>query len=313
MDSTVAYFKNGIGNWVLMTPALRAMASMTDSGTVDMVIDGDWSDSRTPAILDLVESSPFVGKIMRYPSQALNPRKYGRWFYSRHSEGSAALQFFETKNPTTGHRINWRASLVHEMDYYMNIARMGFGYKGETPLQYVKRLDSLPAGVARAFDSRNRWVALCNGGFARMRGPKCWPHFNELASALRKRYGVSIVGVGAKGELAGVKLDLDLTGELSILETARVLCGEVDHFVTTDTGLMHIADALEVNMTVLFGGSIVSKNGPVNHTATIVRADLGCVPCQYVGDFEKCRDPQCMSRLKVGQVMRALSRWGESL
>lgn len=313
MSGTIAYFKNGIGNWVLMTPALQAMASMDDSGKVDMVIDGDWSDSRTPAILDLVSSSPFVGRVIRYPSQTFNPRKYATWFYSRHSEGSAALQFFETKSPTTGHRVNWRKSLMHEVDYYMNIARMGFGYTGETPKQYVPIAEKLPPSVAEAFNRRNHWVAFCNGGFGRMRGPKCWPHYRHLASALRDRYGVSIVGVGGKGELQGVKLDLDLTGELTIRETARVLACEVDHLVTTDTGLMHIADALGVRMTVLFGGSLVSKNGPVNHTASIVRADVGCVPCQYVGDFEKCKSPDCMRRLDVARVMRALAPWGESL
>lgn len=305
MGSTIAYFKNGIGNWVLMTPALQALASMDDRGKIDMVIDADWSDSRTPAILELVSSAPFVNRVIRYPDQQFNPRKYSTWFYSRHSEGSAAHQLFEMKSPTVGHRINWKKSLVHEVDYYMNIARTGFGFTGETPRQFVS-LGEVPAGVRDAFKRRDRWVALCNGGFGKMRGPKCWPHFNKLASALRLRYGVSVVGVGGKGELRGVKLDLDLTGELTITQTAAVLAEEVDHFITTDTGLMHIADALLVDMTVLFGGSLVSKNGPVNHTAKIVRADVGCVPCQYVGDFEKCKDPQCMSRLSVGQVMRAL-------
>jgi len=197
---------------------------------------------------------------------------------------------------------------MHEMDYYMNIARTCFDYAGETPRMFMHR-DPIPPGILQALNERESWVALCNGGFGKMRGPKCWPHYNALASALRLRYGVSIVGVGGKDELRGVRLDLDLTNELTIGQTASVLAEECDHFITTDTGLMHIADALGVGicMTVLFGGSIVSKNGPVGHSS-ILRAEVNCVPCQYVGYFDHCKDAKCMKELTVGSVMRSLAR-----
>lgn len=307
MTSTAAYFKNGIGNWVLMTPALQALASQEPDGKIDVVIDSDWEDSRTAAVVDLITTSPFVRRLIRHPSDSLNPRKYERWFYSRHSEGSAALQLFQAKNPLIGHKVNWRKSLMHEVDYYMNIVRNCFGYTGTTPPQTVSDT-ALPRNVEDVMYSRHLWVAVCNGGFAKMRGPKCWPHYNALANALRLRYDASIVGIGAPGELRGVRLDLDLTGALSITQTAGVLRRMVNLLVTTDTGLMHVADAIGVDQVVLFGGSLVSKNGPVNH-ARLVRANLDCVPCQYVGDFEKCKDPRCMKQLSVGQVMTAVGRY----
>ena len=50
---TLAYFKNGIGNWVLMTPALQALASMDASGKIVVVTDSAWTDSRSAALADL--------------------------------------------------------------------------------------------------------------------------------------------------------------------------------------------------------------------------------------------------------------------
>jgi len=47
----------------------------------------------------------------------------------------------------------------------------------------------------------------------------------------------------------------------------------------------------------------------VNHRNRIVRANVECVPCQYVGPFEKCDDPRCMKQLSVGQVMTAVRGW----
>lgn len=305
MSSTVAYFKNGIGNWVLMTPALQALASQERSGAVDIVIDADWKDSRTPAILDLIRLSPFIGKMIMYPTSDFNTRQYTRWFFSRHSEGSQAYHVFESKCPSIGHRINWITTRTHEVDYYMNIVRERFGYTGPTPRQYVPQTEP-PPSVREALESRDLWVAICNGSFAKMRGPKCWPMYKQFADAVRARYGASIVGVGGTGELRGVKMDLDLTGELTITATAKVLSTYANYFVTTDTGLMHIADALRVPSSVLFGGSLVSKNGPVNHACRIVRADEGCIPCQYVGDFEKCKNPRCMAQLSVGRVLRSM-------
>jgi len=39
----IAYFCNGIGNLVMMMPALQAVASMTEQKKIDIVL-GDWAD-----------------------------------------------------------------------------------------------------------------------------------------------------------------------------------------------------------------------------------------------------------------------------
>ena len=38
MPDTIVYFKNGLGNFLMMTPAIQALASMEESGKVDVCL-----------------------------------------------------------------------------------------------------------------------------------------------------------------------------------------------------------------------------------------------------------------------------------
>jgi len=104
--------------------------------------------------------------------------------------------------------------------------------------------------------------------------------------------------------LRDVVADVDFVGKLSITQTAKVLrqCSLV---VAVDTALMHVADALGVPTLAIFGGSLVSKNGPINATVRVVRKGLPCQPCQGNGaEFCTCAHANCLAHLSVGEVMQ---------
>lgn len=58
--TSIANFRNGIGNFVLYTPALRAIASLDSSGMVDLCLDADWEDGRKGSVIDLAKKLPFI-------------------------------------------------------------------------------------------------------------------------------------------------------------------------------------------------------------------------------------------------------------
>lgn len=292
-SQTLAYFKNGIGNWVLMTPALQALASMDESGKIVLISDSSWEDSRTPALRDMWAMTPWIERVVWYPKEVWKATP-ARVFYSKHSEGGDALTWFQNMDPNAGNQINWTGSLMHEHDYYMELVRR-LGYKGPMPKQFVPVVD---AGA-----TLEKRIVFCNGGFGRMQTQKHWPHFNELARVLRLAYPeYKLIAVGNGTELRGCPVDMDCVGKLKMPETAQMLRSSC-LVITTDTAVMHVADALECKTLALFGGTIVSKNGPINGTTTVAQSRQPCQPCQYTPRFESCADAACMRELSVGEVM----------
>ena len=308
-SDTVVYFKNGIGNFIEMTPAIRALCTLDPSGKVDICTDSDWSDSRIDALRDVWERSELVDKVIEFPAQRLD-RQYKRWFYSKHTEGSDGLQVFISRAPMFGNRIDWSRSLTHEADYYMALVR-SMGYTGPTPRQHMPTTPVPPV----VFDPHNHdtIITLCNGASGSQKQQKQWPHFAKLAKVIKYFYPeATVVKVGNGKELRGVPCDIDLVGKLTFTQTTYVLKYS-DLMITSDTGLMHAGDALCTSMIVLFGGTVLSKNSPLNGTATIVRSDLECQPCQYTDRFLTCEHMRCLHDLTVGQVFAHVRRKIERL
>ena len=61
---TVVYHRNGLGNLVLYTPAMQAMAAIDESGKVDFCIDSEWQDDRRSTLIDFAKELPFVNEII---------------------------------------------------------------------------------------------------------------------------------------------------------------------------------------------------------------------------------------------------------
>jgi ADP-heptose:LPS heptosyltransferase len=99
-----------------------------------------------------------------------------------------------------------------------------------------------------------------------------------------------------------VKSDLDYVNKLSLAETAKVI-SQADLMITTDTGNMHIADALRIPLIALWGGSSVAKNKPYETLCKIIHLGLPCQPCQDDGAYRSCHDYKCISDISIGEVM----------
>ncbi|HET6263652.1 MAG TPA: lipopolysaccharide heptosyltransferase II [Usitatibacter sp.] len=119
-------------------------------------------------------------------------------------------------------------------------------------------------------------------------GPaKRWParHFAQLAKDLAERgYQVWLLGSGKDAEVTAQiqaqsgALCRDLAGKTS-LDEAIDLMSVAARVVTNDSGLMHIAAALDRPTAAIFGSSSPAFTPPLSAKARVVSLRLSCSPC----------------------------------
>ena len=168
--------------------------------------------------------------------------------------------------------------------------------------------------TAFGLESGSRIVALAPG--AEFGPAKRWPagHFAALA-ARRIERGDNVWLLGGPGdrplanEIAAAaprasrgRLS-DLVGKTR-LEDAIDLLGDVDALVTNDSGLMHVACALERPVLALFGPTSSAYTPPLGHRARVLDQALPCAPCfKRVCPLEHQR---CLTELRPAAVDAAL-------
>ena len=308
------YFRNGIGNFIMLTPAIKALCEMHNA-KVDIVLDPNWSDSRTDSVRELCNKWPLVNEIVEFDN-TFNKDKYEQLFYSRHGETSDAYYYFERYAGYDAEPVNWRAEKLNEVDSYMNeVYRLG--YVKDAPSLYCpkgQRSLNIYENPTNK-DMLSLKVGLCNGLFEGSTWKwerKGWPYFGELIDLLNRFFGHSkfrifLFGKGNREKKWGREMSeraynvVDCVNNMNMMETIHML-RQCHLFITTDTGLMHVADAHDIPMIVLFGPTLVSKNGPYNKDHRIIRSPMPCAPCQASPRFHVCEEWKCMEALKPEMV-----------
>ena len=152
--------------------------------------------------------------------------------------------------------------------------------------------------------------------------------FARVAEALMERYEARIVLVGTSADgvskvaslMRPVKLPksprlrkfyTNLEGRTTLGQLAAVL-KRCDLFIGADSGVMHLACAVGTPVVAIFGPSNHRAWGPWTpgrRRAVVVRADLPCSPCSYVGFSvgrrEGCEARTCMKMVTPEMVLEA--------
>jgi heptosyltransferase II len=214
-----------------------------------------------------------------------------------------------------------RDPVMHQADYYQALtAALGFAPGPRTadvrvPAEHRARAAALLAdsgwrgeplvGLApgAAYGSAKRWIPARAG---------------SLAARLAREHGAAVVMVGAGAdratgdEVARVARDegyhhlIDLVGRTDLLTLMGVLA-HCAAFVSNDSGAMHLAAALDVPVTAVFGPTrewaTAPIAGPAGRAAAIVRTDVSCRPCM----LRTCPiDHRCMTGISVEDVRRSV-------
>lgn len=161
---------------------------------------------------------------------------------------------------------------------------------------------------------RGRPVLALGAGAAY--GPaKRWPeeYFGQVAQQkIAEGWDVWLFGSGADKPLTEKIQQMtqnqctDLSGRTELFETINLL-SLVSGVVTNDSGMMHMAAALNKPIIALYGSTSPSFTPPLSKQAKILKLDLECQPCfQRICPLGHHR---CMRDLTPATVFTAMAEW----
>ena len=155
-------------------------------------------------------------------------------------------------------------------------------------------------------------VALnCSVGAARPARNWFPERFADLADRLIEQAGVVIVFVGGaedRGLVAAVcsrmkNKAISATGELSLAQTAGLL-SRCACLVSSDTGPLHLATAVQTPVVGLYGSTDPTRTGPVGKGHAVIIKDLPCIPCEEKDCPQGTRP--CMAAITVDEVYESV-------
>ena len=139
---------------------------------------------------------------------------------------------------------------------------------------------------------------------------KLWANkkFSQLADILIDRYDAKIVFTGSLDDGPTIQdimttmkgHAVNLAGHTS-LKMLAALYQKVAFVVSTDTGPMHMAAAVDTPVVALFGPTAPWRTGPFGTGHQIITAELECSPCFK----RRCEMMDCMKLISVEQVLNA--------
>jgi len=178
----------------------------------------------------------------------------------------------------------------HQVEYYLTLLRaLGWEAPSRDPVlragsESVTRARSLLS--AKGIEDHDLLVGLSPGAAY---GPaKRWPveRFAAIGDRAIREWGAKVVIIGTEKEKelgetlvsAAAPGVVNLCG-MTMLGDALALIQRCQVFVSNDSGLMHVAAALQVPTVAIFGSTDSVATGPRGKNSTIVKQNMECSPC----------------------------------
>ncbi len=285
---------------------------------------------RMPEVSDGIDMPLAHGKLdlkTRWQlGRALRGRHYDQAILLPNSLKSALTPFWAKIPQRTGWLGEMRYGLLNDArkldksHLTMTVQRfvalgLAAGFQGipeiPVPKLQVDQAAAEQAMQALGMGEKNRPVlALCPG--AEYGLAKRWPeaHYAELAARKMKQgWDLWLFG-SAKDQPVCAEIikytggGVDLSGRTSLAQAVDLL-SLADAVVSNDSGLMHVAAALDRPLVAIYGSSDPNFTPPLNDRSRVVTLGLDCSPC-FKRECPKGH-LKCLQELAVAQVAEALS------
>ena len=229
-----------------------------------------------------------------------------RWGYAASARGPLLTQ-----------RVMRPKRAVHHAEYYLELVR-GLGMDGASVHPRIDVGEATRKRAAQVFETAGLPAASTIVGFAPGAAyghAKRWPpdRVAQVVTRLTRDRGAHCVLVGAIGDReAGREIESDLPPDVRVTNLIgrtdlRLLIGVLERcraFVSNDSGAMHLAAAVGVPVTAIFGPTNERATAPVGDHDVILH-QVFCRPCM----LRECPiDHRCMKRISVDDVYVALTR-----
>ncbi|MFO1352860.1 MAG: lipopolysaccharide heptosyltransferase II [Gammaproteobacteria bacterium] len=257
---------------------------------------------------------------------ALRAKAYRRAIVLPNAWKTALIPFWARIPVRTGYRGEQRWGLLNDLRRLdeqrlpmtvQRFAALGLPAAAELPplprptlITTPEQLAQTVARLSAATSTDQPILALCPG--AEYGPAKRWPaaHFAAVANAkLAQGWAVWLLGSAKDSELTGVidtlsgKRCLDLAGKTSLAEAVNLL-SLASVVVSNDSGLMHVAAALERPLLALYGSSDPRHTPPLGARARTLSLNLPCSPCFRrecpLGHLD------CLRKLESARVLEAI-------
>jgi len=178
-----------------------------------------------------------------------------------------------------------------------------------------QKIDTIELLNRYGIDKTDKYLVIAPQAIAESRR---WgtDNYSALACRLIKNYDIKIVLVGTADQYeAGLKISLDepkivnLCGKTDIEQAASILAGAL-LFIGNDSGLAHLASAVNIPLIILSGADNPEETSPLSDKKTvIIKRNLDCISCvknicPQSGDLFM----RCMKEISVDELSDSISR-----
>ncbi|MBN2346036.1 MAG: lipopolysaccharide heptosyltransferase II [Candidatus Aminicenantes bacterium] len=326
---------NWIGDGIMGLPALRALRAHFPGEFLAM--------AAKRYLADIYLNVPEIDEIIPLPdrwsassflscARDLGSRRFERGVLFTNSFSSALL-FRLAGIRSSGYARDGRGWLLHDrvaasddhghhQHYYLRIVEHLTGSRIERSFPAVLsvsdgereraaawlRGQGIPPGTpllavspTAAYGSSKAWLP---GRFRELIGRWLKGHPGSavlLPGSPSEREGISAVAEGLPGRI------LNLAGRLSLRQAIAVLA-HCRLFIGNDSGLMHIAAALDLPLVAVFGPTEPGRTAPLAARFRLLYHRADCAPCRH----RECpTDHRCMASVAVDEVLAAADGlWG---
>lgn len=282
----------GIGNSLQVTPVVKFLSKHFDV-KVDLLIE-----DRYNFLAEILQKNEYVSKIISASEYSFEPYDFV-FVTASFIQPPPVINSPRTVYSKRFGDMYHETQKFHEAEFYFEILkRVGIisqYSRDDFSSYFIENCNTHP------IEKKGQIIGIHAGCKPGIWDKKKWPYFSELTVEL-KRHGYDVLSVGSENEyVEGTK---NYCG-LKIEDTVSVI-SQCDGFISNDSGIMHIADALNIPLLALFGPSSVSKNGPLSNASETMTSELYCSPCQFSKRIAYCSSNKCLQQLSITAVANRL-------
>lgn len=148
---------------------------------------------------------------------------------------------------------------------------------------------------------------------------RSWPisAWNSFLTRAKRNLPFELVIVGTESDNAHIGAQL-IVGDAAVncmgnttLPELMTLVREAAGVVTCDTGILHLASAMQTPIFALLGPTDEYRHGPFpvgDPLHTVIRSGVACSPCELTPMHKKCESNVCMQMITSDRVCREIER-----
>ncbi len=336
---------NWVGDALLCTPALTSLGRAFPHSQITILAN--------PWVAPLLETHPSVSQSLIYDPRGQHQSWAARWQVFRHLRNlhfelailfpnslHAALIAFLSGIPqragyaTDGRRLlltqaiplNPNSKSQHQAEYYLELVR-ALGVE-ITPQDKQLVLKLKPQDVQwgqeflaeQTIKASGPLIAIHPGA---VKTGKRWPHqrFAQVGKELIERSQAHLLLLGSGSEralLEQLKTAIGSAAQTIVCGTdlprVAALLKRCQLFIGNDSGLMHLATAVQTPIVAIFGPGSPQTTAPYSHTLPYVTVskEFDCRPCRQ-RFFTECRPssegvPPCLDAVQVEDVLAGVEK-----